>query len=311
VQPYPIRYPRSAAQRGRGRVTFARAWTVVRVALGLLLVTAAALKLSGLNVTAIPRAGWFATPQVQVIAAEWELILGFWLLSGAYQVASAIAALVTFSLFAIISGYFGFIGVSHCGCFGSLRTSPWLVFVLDLVAVTAIVKWVPDISLQQVRMTQGSTTIFCGAASIFLGALAVTWIVYGSPAAALAKLRGASLTVEPTYLDFGDGKQGEVLEATVTVHNWAAEPAQLIGGTSDCLCVMTRDLPITIPSMDSRTLYIAMTIPKGNTRSFTRYGQFLTDRSDQPVIQLSFGCRVIQQPGSVSHNSEGTQYPKR
>jgi hypothetical protein len=37
-----------------------RGFTVVRIVLGLVLLTAAGLKLYGLNVTALPRVGWFA-----------------------------------------------------------------------------------------------------------------------------------------------------------------------------------------------------------------------------------------------------------
>jgi len=50
-----------------------RRFAAVRIVLGCLLLAAAGLKLYGLNVTAVPRTGWFATPQVQLIAAEWEL----------------------------------------------------------------------------------------------------------------------------------------------------------------------------------------------------------------------------------------------
>jgi len=59
-----------------------RGFEVVRRVLGVLLPVAAGLKLYGLNVTALPRVGWFAGPQVQVAAAAWELVLGLWLLSG-------------------------------------------------------------------------------------------------------------------------------------------------------------------------------------------------------------------------------------
>ena len=46
-------------------------FTVVRTVIGVLLL-AAGLKLYGLSVSAIPRAGWFAQPWVQLATAEWE-----------------------------------------------------------------------------------------------------------------------------------------------------------------------------------------------------------------------------------------------
>jgi hypothetical protein len=116
----------------------------VRVLLGLVLLTAAVLKLSGLNVTAVPRAGWFAKPQVQGIAAEWKLVLGLWLLSGAYQPGAWLAAVGTFLAFAGVSGYFGWTGVANCGYFGVIRTSPWTAFGVDMAALALLVIFRPD-----------------------------------------------------------------------------------------------------------------------------------------------------------------------
>src|SRR5947207_6620294 len=93
-----------------------RGFTVVRVLLGVLLLTAAGLKLYGLNVTALPRVGWFSTPRVQVAVVAWELVLGFWLLSGSYRAGAWLAAIGTFLIFAGVSGYFGWTGVASCGC---------------------------------------------------------------------------------------------------------------------------------------------------------------------------------------------------
>ncbi|HEY1487877.1 MAG TPA: hypothetical protein VGF84_17355 [Micromonosporaceae bacterium] len=68
---------------------------IVRYVLGLLLLTAAGLKLYGLGISAVPRVGWFAQPWVQLAAAEWELILGLWLVSGAAPIGGWLAAVGT------------------------------------------------------------------------------------------------------------------------------------------------------------------------------------------------------------------------
>src|SRR2546423_6451670 len=98
--------------------TMLRRHVIVRTALGLLLLTAAGLKLYGLGVSAVPRVGWFAQPWVQLTAAEWEIVLGLWLLSGAYPLGAWVAALGKFVAFAGVSGYLGAVGVASCGCFG-------------------------------------------------------------------------------------------------------------------------------------------------------------------------------------------------
>ena len=42
-----------------------------------------------------------------------------------------------------------------------------------------------------------------GAVVLLVGLTAAATVVYGSPAAALARLRGEVVTVSDTYLDFG------------------------------------------------------------------------------------------------------------
>jgi hypothetical protein len=115
-----------------------RRFTIVRIALGGLLLAAAGLKLYGLSVSAIPRVGWFSQPWVQIAAAEWEVILGLWLLSGSYPRGAWLAALATFAAFAAVSGYLGWIGVASCGCFGVIKASPWWAFGLDAAVIVLL-----------------------------------------------------------------------------------------------------------------------------------------------------------------------------
>src|SRR5687768_17088784 len=112
-----------------------RGFEVVRRLLGALLLIAAGLKLYGLNVSALPRVGWFAGPQVQLAAAAWELVLGLWLLSGSARAGAWLASVGTFSAFAAVSAYFGWIGVASCGCFGVIRASPWSAFGVDVAVL--------------------------------------------------------------------------------------------------------------------------------------------------------------------------------
>src|SRR5689334_18371527 len=115
-----------------------RRYPIVRIALGTLMLAAAALKLYGLSVSAIPRVGWFSQPWVQLVAAEWELVLGLWLVSGAYWTRSWFAAAGTFLAFAGVSGYLGLTGVSSCGCLGAVHASPWWAFGVDAAALTLL-----------------------------------------------------------------------------------------------------------------------------------------------------------------------------
>lgn len=112
-----------------------RAFTIIRVVLGILLLAAAALKIYGWSVSTVPPVGWFSTPSIQAMAVGWELLLSVWLLSGVALAGSWLAAIVTFVLLASISGYLGWIGQATCNCFGTIHASPWHAFAVDLAAL--------------------------------------------------------------------------------------------------------------------------------------------------------------------------------
>ena len=138
-----------------------------------------------------------------MLAAEWELILGLWLLSGAYRFGAWLAALGTFSTFAAVSGYFGYIGVASCGCFGVIRTSPWTAFAVDAVAIALLVfsrsrlpggtsfgSTSPNDSAVAAPSParQAGPTLIAAIAILLVLTAAGSWY-YGSPAAALASAR--------------------------------------------------------------------------------------------------------------------------
>jgi len=221
--------------------------SVVRTAVGGLLETAAGLKLAGLAASAVPPVGWTAQPWVQAAAGGWELVLGAWLLGGAAPRAAWAAAVVTFLAFAGVSASLGLAGVADCGCLGAVPASPWLAFGIDAAALALLAVGRPRASdpAPASRPAFGGMLVGAAAVLVLLGA-AGSW-VYGSPTAALARLRSDTLIVEPAYLDLGTMPAGERQEAPLTVSNWSDRPLRLIGGTSDCTCTTLSDLPVTIP----------------------------------------------------------------
>ena len=266
----------------------------MRLLLGLLLLTAAVLKLYGLNATAVPRVGWFAAPRVQIVAAEWELVLGLWLLSGAYRTGAWLATVGTFLTFAGVSSYLGWKGVVACGCFGAVRASPWHAFGVDVAALVLLAIGRPDLRADSFRLPSGLAGITAGAAVILLVITGIGSWIYGSPAAALARLRGEAVTVSSDYVDFGSGSPHQVLETSVEVQNWSDRPVQLIGGTSDCSCVTTSDLPLVIPPGESRPVGMQLTIPGAAPGAFTRAAELWTDHPVQQTIRLQVGCQVVE-----------------
>ncbi len=116
--------------------------------------------------------------------------------------------------------------------------------------------------------------------------------VYGSPEAALARLRGESVVVKPEYVDCGVGKPGDILEAVIEVHNWSDRAVRIYGGTSDCSCVTTKRLPVNIPPGESRTIPVVLKVPRSAAGAFTRFAALFSDYEKQRIIRFRAGCRV-------------------
>jgi hypothetical protein len=279
--------PGSSTERDRG-------FTLVRLLLGCLLLTSAGLKLYGWNVTAVPRVGWFATPRVQMAAAVWELVLGFWLLTAASRAWSWLAAASTFVLFAGISGYFGWAGVVDCGCFGVVHASPWTAFGLDMVALALLAVTRPDSGTSSFRLPAGFWSFAATAVAVLIALVGIGWFLVGSPQAALARLQGVALTVSPDHVDFGTGTAGQELLSTVDVRNWTDRTVRLIGGTSDCSCVTTDDLPLNIPPGEARPATVRLKIPASKLGAFTRIVELWTDNEDRRIIRVQIGCRIVE-----------------
>jgi hypothetical protein len=263
--------------------------------IGSSLLVAAGLKLYGMSVSAIPPVGVLSSPMIQSAAVLWELVLGLWLISSLVRPLSWLAALATFTLFAVISGYLGSIGQAKCGCFGTIEASPWAAFAVDIAAIAALLFTMPkrdswravDVSPLFLK----ALPLLGGAAAILaLSALGST-LTYGSISAGLAKLRGESIGA-PSYVDFGSAKPGEKLEQQVEVRNWTKVPIRLIGGTSDCSFITTSKMPLTIPPGEVISVAINLKVPSSDAGAFTRSAAIWTDCDQQRTLAFRLGCRV-------------------
>jgi hypothetical protein len=105
----------------------------------------------------------------------------------------------------------------------------------------------------------------------------------GSADAALAQLRGDVLTVHPTLIDLGRQAPGTVREAVIEIRNHAAVPVRLVGGTTDCGCATTRDMPLTVPPGGTATLRLTVRFGKQAGR-FQRGYWLWTDSRAQPQV---------------------------
>lgn len=278
---------------------------IVRVGLGLLLLATAGLKLYGLGVSSVPRVGWFSQPWVQLLAAEWELVLGGWLLSGARPRLSWLAALATFVSFAGVSGYLGWVGVASCGCLGAIKANPWWAFGVDVAAV-ALLAWArPEwASLREYpRLAfriagRRAFLLFCGSMLLLSLLAGVGMQRYGSLDAMVAHLRGERVSIRPDLVDVGRGVPGQSIEASVALVNRTKSPVRIIGGTSDCSCVATDNLPVTLQPGESRSVSLRVDLPRATGR-FTRKVWFWTDDAQARTIVFPV-TGTIELPASDS-----------
>jgi len=268
--------------------------------LGVLLLVAAALKLYGLAVGPVGAAGIFSEPWMQMLIVEWEVGLGAWLLWGANPLLAWLAATVTFVVFGRVSWWQGWVGQTSCGCFGAFRVNPWIAFTIDVVVLIALASVArralaserpPSLSLRLRPVVVG----VCGVLAIFAIVAAIGAFVFGSLAAALAHLRGDRLSVEPRLVDVGQGFMNERKVAMLRLRNWTGAAIRVIGGTSDCSCIATDDLPLSVPADGERAVTVRLLL-KGPPGQFTRTVVLFTDDERFRRIAFRLTGRIQAQP---------------
>lgn len=291
-------------------------FAVVSRVLGLLLLAAAGLKLHGLAIDPVGRSGIFSGPEWQVAALELEVLLGFWLLAGARPAGAWLGSILTFTFFAAISGYQTWVGQASCGCFGAVVVSPGHALGLDLVVVFVLLIARPDFSSVHDEPRRGWIVALAplgiglaGIAAILLILAGLATATAGSVDAALAQLRGERLSIQPRLADVGRGRAGETREITLQLRNWADEPIRIIGGTSDCSCVATEQLPITIPAGESRSLTVKMRLP-AKQGTFTRKAFLWTDDDHNRRLYFRLTGRSYKPSGAVVAAASDDIHPK-
>jgi hypothetical protein len=272
-------------------------YRAVSLSLGGLLLVAAALKLYGLSFSAIPPVGWLASPSVQMLAVLWELVLGLWLVSGYLRTPAWLFTLLTFTVFAVVSGYLGLQGVASCGCFGVIAASPWYAFGLDVLAIAALLLFRPTWNALELRaFAKPASRVALGAVVVFGGLALAAYGLFGSIDTALARLRGDDMGA-PSFVDLGEGNLNERLEAQAAITNYSDRPIRLIGGTSDCSCITTSDMPLTIPPGATVPVSVVLRIPGSSTvGQLTRTAELWTDNDKHRKIRLRLGAKVRPTP---------------
>ena len=295
----PSPEPRAPSPEPRGLIfdlgasTFrVRFIKVASILCGLLLLAAAGLKLYGLNYSSSAQYGRLLTPTVQSFAVVWEVLLGCWLMSGSSRFLSWLTAMATFTGFAVVSGYLGIIGQASCGCLGMIEASPWAAFGIDLGVLVLLFVARPQFSNSSLGATRLKhiSAVLAGSTAILALAAVIGISQYGSVEIALARLKGEAL-ITPVYVDFGDIAPEQEVERTIQLTNASDQTLRIFGGTADCLCIVTKDLPIELAPNEQRSIVIGLRAPKAEGM-FTRKVFLLTSYGGLQGVPIRIGGRV-------------------
>jgi hypothetical protein len=111
------------------------------------------------------------------------------------------------------------------------------------------------------------------------------------PEGALARLRGESITVEPSVSEVGDGPVGQEEKIRIRLTNRTDRPIRVVGGTTTCSCIATQDLPIVLARGETRGIDVFVKFT-GSPGRFLRRFVLFTDDETQPVTVARFSGRV-------------------
>jgi hypothetical protein len=287
-----------------------RKWraVAVRLVVATLLLTAAGLKGHALWTQPISSNFVLGSRTAELAVIYGEAILAFWLLAGWQWPLAWLTSLVLFAAFAVRSGWQTWEGHSSCGCFGRVDVAPWVTMLVDLTAMTLLVLARPGRAEWQTlgrrRWPARLAWSLASAALLLAGGFSLLAWQAGSLDAALAQVRGDVLTISPTLADLGLQAPGALREVSIAIHNHDAVPVRIVGGTTDCGCATTQDLPITVPPGGSATIRLRVRFG-GQAGRFQRGYWLWTDARTQPQL-IAWFTGVV---GTVPATRLGTPGP--
>jgi hypothetical protein len=271
-------------------------WKLLSRALAGLLLLAAFLKANGLGFETVASRGIFSGPEFQIALVEVEIVLGIWLLSGKNPAGAWIASLLIFTGFAGASFYLGWIGQASCGCFGRVTVNPWITFALDLIAIGALAVGPPILQIDKRALAKAAVPaafLFVGVVAFLAVLIGSSYILFGSTDAALAYFRGERLSIRPRLVDVGEGVPGEDRTESIDLVNRTDQSIRVVGGTSDCSCIVTKDLPISVPAGETRTISVTIHLPRA-AGIFTRKAFLLTEDDHAGKIAFRVTGRIAK-----------------
>lgn len=158
----------------RSRLGSSTVYTVVRLALGLVLLLAAGLKAHQLSTGPVGETWLLDSRWFLISVVEFELLFGLWLLAGIHPRLTWKLAVATFAWFTAVSLYLALSGRESCGCMGGVTVNPWYMLAFDTAAVLALLCFRPA-PARLTDVARARSRVLAGA-----GVVAV-WLTAGIP----------------------------------------------------------------------------------------------------------------------------------
>jgi hypothetical protein len=215
----------------------ARANSWIRVPIGLTLIAAAGLKgweLFGGS----PSAGQGLPRWVQITAAEFEAILGVWLLSKWRAVWSQRVALGAFLVFFSVAATKAVRGEETCGCLGAVHFRPEWMALFDLGALTALWLWRPE--PERAQTARAGTLL--GPTTGLLAGVAFLSVGLGANLSLKPPAAADGVSVDAEEFDFGTVEPGQVVTHNFLLRNGLRVPVEIANVRSSCTCTTAHDV---------------------------------------------------------------------
>ncbi|MFP3937907.1 MAG: MauE/DoxX family redox-associated membrane protein [Phycisphaerae bacterium] len=196
------------------------AFDVVRVFLGLVLLTAAVLKTHELATRPAKNLNILSYRWSLALLVQVQIFLGLWWVSGLYKRLAWLSAVVCFAFFTGVTIYEGLAGYESCGCFGAVKVHPWHTLVFDLLGLAALLVFRPKLSRPH-PVTHSKPRHIAVAAVMIVGGF--------SAAAAIAGYEPARLEDTGEIVSAKNGNDGNDREVVVLQpHDWLGKTFPLL-----------------------------------------------------------------------------------
>ena len=261
---------------------------------GVFLFIAASLKTYGVLLDPVSQDSVFSSPPLLIAVIELKIMLGFWLVSGLLSPLCWVASVLFFSILCMASLYLAIAGQRSCSCFGPIAVNPWWTMLFDSGVISMLVLFRPSWTSETRLATsaRAGAIVGLGAGTILLVIASFAFLVTGDLSAALAHLRGESITVDPGICQLGDGSLGEKKNVSVRLTNRTGHPVRIIGGDYTCPCKTLASLPLTIAPGETAPIQVVFTY-YGFNGVFRREFVLRTDDDNQPFLKVFYQGRVV------------------